>query len=76
MALPENESQAEAIIIDGFAMVKNIPPNSKKTFEEYFKEDILPKVQVYSRKYGRIDIVLDTILWMSLTKCVRSQSTT
>ena len=76
MALPGNESQAEAIIIDGFAMVKTIPPNSKKTFEECFKEDILPKVQVYSSKYGRKNIVFDTMLLMRLTKCVGSQSTT
>ena len=72
VALPEHEPQTDAIIIDGSAMVNTLPPSSKKTFEEYFNEDILPKMQVYSRKYERTDIVFDTYRESSLKNETRT----
>lgn len=57
--LPDTQPEADAIIIDGSAMVYSIKPNNCKTFDDYAEEDILPKIKSYCTKYKRVDIIHD-----------------
>ena len=59
VTFPNLEPQADAIIIDVSAMVNATPPEKSKTFDEYAKENIPPKVEFCSRKYKRTDTVSD-----------------
>ncbi|KAJ7376705.1 hypothetical protein OS493_033328 [Desmophyllum pertusum] len=52
------------IIIDGSALINALPPRTSKTFDDYAKEDIIPKVESYGARYKRVDVVL---------MCTRSQ---
>ncbi len=63
---PDTEPEAEAIIIDGSALVNSLAPRTSKTFEEYAVSDFLPTVNAYSSKYKRTDIVFDIYLESSL----------
>ena len=46
--VPNTEPEADAIIIDGSALVNSQPPRRSKTFDDYANEDILPRVRSYS----------------------------
>ena len=57
--MPDRDPEGDAIIIDGSAFINAIPPWNSKTFDEYAREDILPKVNYCGGKYDRVDIVFD-----------------
>ena len=59
VTLPDNEPQADVIIIDGSALVNVLPPRSSNTFEDYATLDVLPTIRAYSIKCERRDIVFD-----------------
>ena len=40
-------------------MVNTTPPRTSKTFEDYAREDILPKIKFYGAIYKRVDVVFD-----------------
>lgn len=64
---------AQAIIIDGSALVNALPPRTKKTFDAYASEDVLPKVEQYANKYGRADVIFDVYDKSSLKAETRSK---
>ena len=47
VTLPDSEPEGDTIIIDGSALINSLPPRSSKTFDDYAKEDILPKVESF-----------------------------
>lgn len=57
--MPEKQPDANCIIIDGSAFVNAVSPKSPKTFDAYVQEDIIPKIESYGTKYGRVDVVFD-----------------
>ena len=59
VTMPERDPEGDAIIIDGSALINALPPHSSKIFDDYAREDILPKVESYGAKYKRVDIVFD-----------------
>jgi hypothetical protein len=50
---------AEVVIIDGSALVNFIHQKIPKTFKDYATLSFVPKVQSYSSKYKRIDLIFD-----------------
>ena len=59
VTISDKTPEAEAIIIDGSAMVNSLMPRISNTFDEYAELEVIPKIQTYSSKYTRTDIVLD-----------------
>ena len=57
VTLPDNEPQADVIIIDGSAIVNVLPPRTSKTFEDYETLDVHSTIRAYSNKYETTDIV-------------------
>ena len=55
--MSEREHEGEVIIVDGSAMVNTTPPRTSKTFEDYAREDILPKIKFYGATYKIVDVV-------------------
>ena len=55
----DREARGNAIIIDGSALINALPPHYSKTFDNYAKEDVIPKVESYGARYERVDIVFD-----------------
>ena len=53
VTLPDSEPEGDTIIIDGSALINSLPPRSPKTFADYAKEDILPKVESFGTKFKR-----------------------
>jgi len=43
--IPDREPKGDAIIIDGSALINALPARTSKTFDDYAKEDIIPKVE-------------------------------
>ena len=41
-------------------------PRTSKTFEDYAREDILPKIKFYGTTYKRVDVVFDVYMTSSL----------
>ena len=72
--MPEREPEADAIIIDGSALVNTVPPRKSKTVDDYAEEDILPMVKSYCDNYRRNDIVFDVYKQSSLKFEARSKS--
>ena len=66
VTIPNNESQANAMIVDGSALVNSLPPRSSKTFEDYAVSVVLPAIKSFSIKYKSTDIVLDVYQSSSL----------
>lgn len=66
VVLPETEPQAEAIVLDGSALINSLPPRTSTTFDEYASVTVIPYVQALSAKYKRTDIVFDVYLSSSL----------
>jgi hypothetical protein len=73
MRIPDNEPEADAIIIDGSELVNTLPPLTSKTFKEYATLDVLPAIYTYASKYQRTDIVFDVYLASSLKSETRSK---
>ena len=73
VTLPDNEPQADVIIIDGSALVNVLPPRTSKTFEDYATLDVLPTIRAYSIKYERTYIVFDVYRSSSLKTEARSK---
>ena len=59
VTLPDNESQADVIIIDGSALVNILPTRTSKAFKEYAPLDVLQIIRAYSIKYERTGNVFD-----------------
>lgn len=73
VSLPEREPDGDTIIINGSALINAIPPRSSKSFDDYAKEDFLPKVEPYAAKYKRVDIVFDVYKKFSLKSETRTR---
>ncbi|KAK4304447.1 hypothetical protein Pmani_023602 [Petrolisthes manimaculis] len=65
--------EVEAFCIDGSALVNATTPRISKTFDEYAELEVLPKIQSYSSKYARTDIVFDVYKPLSLKAESRSK---
>ena len=77
VTLPETKPESDILIVDGAALVNNLAPRTPKTFEEYAREDILPKVEYYSTKHKRTDIIFDVYHQSSLkaeARCKRGKA--
>ena len=72
VTLPDNEPQADVIIINGSALVNVLPPRTSKTFEDYATLDVLPTIWGYSKTYARRDIVFHVYRPSSLKAEARS----
>lgn len=61
-------ANGDAIIIDGSALVNALPPRTctSKTFSDYAREDIIPKIERYNSKYKGVDIIVDVYRISSL----------
>ena len=64
--IPERAPEGEVISVDGSAMVNTTPPRTSKTFEDYAREDILPKIKFYGTTYKRVNVVFDVYMTSSL----------
>lgn len=73
VTLPDRDPEGDAIIIDGSAFINATPPRYSKTFDDYARDDILPKVIYYGGKYGRVDIVFDVYKKSSLKSETRTK---
>lgn len=71
--IPDREPKGDAIIIDGSALINALPPRTSKTFDDYAKEDIIPKVESYGARYERVDVVFDVYKKSSLKSETRSK---
>ena len=71
--IPDREPKGDAIIIDGSALINALPPRTSKTFYDYAKEDIIPKVEYYGARYERVDVVFDVYKKSSLKSEMRSK---
>ena len=71
--LPDTEPTGDTIIIDGSAFIYALPPRTSKTFDDYAKEDIIPRVERYGDKFSRVDIVFDVYNKSSLKNEARSR---
>ena len=71
--IPDREPKGDAIIIDGSALINALPPRTSKTFYDYAKEDIIPKVEYYGARYERVDVVFDVYKKSSLKSETRSK---
>ena len=72
--IPDREPKGDAIIIDGSALINALPPRTSKTFDDYAKEDIIPKVESYGARYKRVDVVFDVYKKSSLKSETRSKT--
>ena len=59
--MPERAPEGEVIVVDGSALVNSTPPRTPKTFEDYAREDILPKIKFNGATYKRVDVVFDVV---------------
>ena len=66
VTIPNTEPHADAMIVDGSALVNSLPPRSSKTFEDYTVSVVLPAIKSFSIKYKSTDIVLDVYQSSSL----------
>ena len=57
--MPERAPEGDVIFVDGSAMVNTTPPRTSKMYEDYAREDILPKIKFYGATYKRVDVVFD-----------------
>ena len=73
MNTSDREPRGDAIIIDGSALINALPPCCSKTFDNYAKEDVIPKTESYGAGYKRVDIVFDVYKKPSLKSETRSK---
>lgn len=71
--LPETKPESDVLIVDGASLVYTVTPKTPKTFEEYARKDILPKVEHYSSNHKRTDIIFDVYRQSSLKSEARSK---
>ncbi len=71
--IPDREPRGDAVIIDGSALINALPPRTSKIFDDYAKEDIIPKVESYGARYERVDVVFDVYKKSSLKSEARSK---
>ena len=71
--IPDTEPEADAIIIDGSALVKSMHPSTSKISDDYARVKVLPTIQYFSAKYKRTDVVFDVYLPSSLKSEMRSK---
>ena len=71
--ISDREPKGDAIIIDESALINALPPRSSKTFDDYAKEEIIPKVESYGARYERVDVVFDVYKKSSLKSETRSK---
>ena len=71
--LPDTKPETDVLIVDGAFLVNTVTPKTPKTFEEYARKDILPKVEHYSSNYKRTDIIFDVYHESSLKSEARSK---
>lgn len=71
--MPDLEPAANAIIIDGSALVNALVPRASKTFSHYAMQDVIPVVKAYATKYQRTDIVFDVYIPSSLKAEARAK---
>ena len=64
--MPKRAPKGEVIIVDGSAMVNTTPPRTSKTFEDYARYDILPKITLYGATYRIVDVVFDVYMVSTL----------
>uniref|UniRef100_H3ACQ8 Uncharacterized protein n=1 Tax=Latimeria chalumnae TaxID=7897 RepID=H3ACQ8_LATCH len=69
VTMPDTEPEADAIVIDGSALVNILP----HTFDDSAREDVLPKLEPYYTKYKRTDIVFAVYQQSSLKSEARSK---
>ena len=55
----DREPLADAIIIDGAALVNSLRPSSGSTFETYAMNQVLPKLHKYVNAHEQLHIVFD-----------------
>uniref|UniRef100_H3A078 Uncharacterized protein n=1 Tax=Latimeria chalumnae TaxID=7897 RepID=H3A078_LATCH len=67
MKTSSHHEQTEATQRTFFENVNILPLHTSKTFDDYTREDILPKLESYCTKYKRTDIVFD-VFWQSSLK--------
>uniref|UniRef100_H3A1T1 Uncharacterized protein n=1 Tax=Latimeria chalumnae TaxID=7897 RepID=H3A1T1_LATCH len=67
MKTSSHHEQTEATQRTFFENVNILPPCTSKTFDNYAREDVLPKLESYCTKYRRTDIVFD-VYWQSNLK--------
>ena len=70
---PDKEPKCDAIIMDGSSLVYSLSPKASVTFEDYAVQDVVPKIQAYSSKYARTDIIFDIYCNSSLKAETRSK---
>ena len=57
--MSERAPEGDVIIVDGSAMVNSTPSRTSKTFEDYAREDILPKIKCNGATYKRVYVFFD-----------------
>ena len=57
--MPEKALEGVVIIVDGSDLVNTTPPRTSKTFEDYARDDILPKIKLYGATCKIVDVVFD-----------------
>ena len=55
------------------ALINALPPRTSNIFDDYAKEDVIPKVESYGARYERVDVVFDVYKKSSLKSEVRSK---
>ena len=73
VTLPNTEPTADVIVVDGSALVNAVQPRNSKTFAEYAERDFIPKINSFTLKHHRIDIVFDIYKPSSLKAESRSK---
>ena len=71
--LPDTKQETDILIVDGAFLVNIVMPKIPKTFEEYARKDILPKVENYSGNNKRTDIIFYVYHESSLKSEARSK---
>ena len=69
----DKEPLSDTVLIDGSALINALPPRTSKTFNDYARDVIIPKVEWYGTKYQRVDIVFDVYKKPSLKNETRSR---
>uniref|UniRef100_H3AU70 Uncharacterized protein n=1 Tax=Latimeria chalumnae TaxID=7897 RepID=H3AU70_LATCH len=67
MKTSSHHEQTEATQRTFFENVNILPSCTSKTFDDYIREDVLPKLESYCTKYKRTDIMFD-VYWQSSLK--------
>ena len=59
ITLPDQEPEADDIIIDGSTLVHAQPPKRSKTFADYVALDFLPRISAFANAYKTTHVVFD-----------------